>query len=62
MKLRHQLLSLALAALLLYLPSVEAQKLKKIPRLGFISMSPSSAGGQNLEALRFGLRDLGYGR
>jgi putative ABC transport system substrate-binding protein len=60
MKLPHQLLSLALAALLFHVPSVEAQQLKKIPRLGFISMSSSSAGGQNLEALRLGLRDLGY--
>jgi putative tryptophan/tyrosine transport system substrate-binding protein len=38
----------------------EAQQPKKIPRIGFVTMTTASAGGQNLEAFRQGLRDLGY--
>jgi len=38
----------------------EAQQPKKIPRIGFFTMTTARAGGQNLEAFRLGLRDLGY--
>ncbi len=38
----------------------QAQQLKKVPRIGFISPSSSSTAGPNLEAFRHGLRDLGY--
>ena len=37
-----------------------AQQPKKVPRIGFIGASSSSTGGHYLEALRHGLRDLGY--
>ena len=39
---------------------VEAQQPARVPRIGFISPSSSSAAGRNLEALRQGLRELGY--
>src|SRR5262245_4135282 len=38
----------------------EAQQPKKIARIGIVSGASSAAGGQNLEAFRQGLRDLGY--
>ena len=37
-----------------------AQTPAKIPRVGFIGASSAAATGRNLEALRQGLRDLGY--
>jgi ABC-type uncharacterized transport system substrate-binding protein len=40
--------------------SVEAQQPKRIPRIGFISPASSPTAAPNLEALRHGLRDLGY--
>jgi putative ABC transport system substrate-binding protein len=47
--------------LTVFLPSVsEAQQSRKISRIGFISPASSSTAGPNLEALRQGLRDLGY--
>ena len=52
----------SLSTLLLFgfLNLAEAQQLKKFPRLGFVALSSSTSGGQNLEAFRQGLRDLGY--
>jgi len=38
----------------------QAQQPKKIPRVGFIGASSSSAGSHYLEAFRRGLRELGY--
>jgi ABC-type uncharacterized transport system substrate-binding protein len=38
----------------------EAQQTKNIPRIGFISPTSSAAHGHYFEALRQGLRDLGY--
>ena len=38
----------------------EAQQAKKVSRIGFISPSSAATAGHNLEALRHGLRDLGY--
>ena len=57
---KKQLSWLATPLLLVCLSSVEAQQLKKAPRLGFVALSSSVAGGGNLEAFRQGLRDLGY--
>ena len=38
----------------------EAQQLKKVPRIGFLSGSPPSSIKDRTEAFRQGLRDLGY--
>src|SRR5688572_27183637 len=40
--------------------SAESQQPKRIPRIGFISPASSPTAAPNLEALRHGLRDLGY--
>jgi putative tryptophan/tyrosine transport system substrate-binding protein len=40
--------------------SAQAQQPKRMARIGFISPSSSSTAGPNLEALRHGLRDIGY--
>jgi putative ABC transport system substrate-binding protein len=54
-------LSFAVALLLPLTSSVQAQKPKKIPRIGYVSGTgdPSNP-GPYVEALRGGLRDLGY--
>src|SRR5207237_10367226 len=39
---------------------VEAQQLKKVPQIGFLSSSSPSAVSARLEAFRQGLRDLRY--
>jgi putative ABC transport system substrate-binding protein len=50
-----------LCAIVVSLPLLaEAQEPKKIPQIGFIAMTSPVGGGQNLEAFRQGLRDLGY--
>ena len=40
--------------------SAEAQQTRKLTRIGFVAGTSPTAGGQNLEAFRQGLRDLGY--
>ena len=39
---------------------VEAQQLKKVPRIAYLAASPASANVGRLEAFRHGLRELGY--
>jgi putative ABC transport system substrate-binding protein len=52
---------LALCAMLFALcVTAEAQEARKVSRVGFISPQSSATGGRNIEALRQGLRDLGY--
>src|SRR5215831_10362177 len=49
------------AILLVHIPPAGAQQLKKIPRIGYISVSGNAnRPGRNVEAFREGLRDLGY--
>jgi putative ABC transport system substrate-binding protein len=51
---------LALASGLLAAPlAVEAQP-PKVPRLGFLGISPAAAYASRIEGLRQGLRELGY--
>src|SRR5919197_839047 len=38
----------------------EAQQPTKVPRIGFLSAPPASAMSDRIEALRQGLRELGY--
>jgi putative tryptophan/tyrosine transport system substrate-binding protein len=59
-KVRQKLLLVGLAALVLRSVPMDAQQLKKMPRVGFVALSTAAAGGQNLEAFRAGLRDVGY--
>jgi putative tryptophan/tyrosine transport system substrate-binding protein len=58
---KRKLASFALCAMLfaLWLP-VEAQQPNKIPRIGYLSISSSSASAHRIEAFRQGLRDVGY--
>ena len=60
-ELSKDIIRFALAALFLALYSwAEAQQAVKIPRIGVLSpISPGNT-AQNLQALRVGLRDLGY--
>jgi hypothetical protein len=48
-----------LAILLTCLHAAEAQQPRTIPLIGFIAITSSAAAGQNLEAFRQGLRELG---
>ena len=49
------------AILLVFIPSAEAQQPKEIPRIGYVSgTGDRSNPGPYVEALRRGLRDLGY--
>jgi putative tryptophan/tyrosine transport system substrate-binding protein len=53
--------ALAMAALLLAIGSSEAQQPTKIPRIGYVSGTGSATNqGPYVDALRQGLRDLGY--
>jgi len=53
--------TLALCAVLFALcPSVEAQQPKKVPRIGVLYSGSPSSNAASREALRQGLRDLGY--
>jgi putative ABC transport system substrate-binding protein len=40
--------------------TAEAQRPKRIPRIGFLGLGPASAWRSQVEAMRAGLRDLGY--
>jgi len=53
----RKFLPFAIYALLVLCPSAEAQQSKKLPRIGYLSRSRSSA---DVEAFRQGLHDLGY--
>ena len=66
-KIIHVALSTLLFALsflgamsLVFGPSVEAQQLKKVPRIGYLTVTSPSASAPNSEAFREGLRQLGY--
>jgi putative ABC transport system substrate-binding protein len=39
---------------------VKAQRVKKIPRIGYLHSGPAATPPASLEAFRQGLRDLGY--
>jgi putative ABC transport system substrate-binding protein len=58
---RKNVMRLMLCALLfaLCLPA-EAQQPKKVPRIGFLALTPPSALSTRVEAFRQGLRELGY--
>jgi putative tryptophan/tyrosine transport system substrate-binding protein len=62
MRLRHRLFQLGLAAMLLSLSfPVEAQQTAKIPRIGYVSGTGNALNqGPYVEALRQGLKELGY--
>jgi len=58
---KARVLSILFVVVLLAVAEIaEAQQPKKVPRIGFVAMTSSAGGGQNLEAFRRGLRDLGY--
>src|ERR1043166_1354541 len=58
---RRTVIPLLIAVLLITVFSAEAQQPGKIPRIGYISGTGSRADpGPYVEALRQGLRDLGY--
>jgi hypothetical protein len=40
--------------------AAEAQQSAKVPRIGFLGLPPASSFEKQVEALRAGLRDLGY--
>src|SRR4030095_11799972 len=52
--------SVLLTVLLLTVYPAEAQQLTKVPRIGFLLASSLSANSARIEALRQGLRELGY--
>ena len=57
----HKTVFLAFSAVLFALcVPVEAQQLKKVPRIGYLSVSTPSAMADRIEAFRQGLRELGY--
>src|SRR5262245_35771109 len=51
---------LVVATLLSTASFVEAKQPKKIPRIGYLSISSSSDSAHRIEAFRQGLRDVGY--
>jgi putative tryptophan/tyrosine transport system substrate-binding protein len=55
----RKLIGFAFTALLFAFRSAEAQEFKKVPRIGFLTSSPSSFPDRN-DAFRRGLRELGY--
>ena len=57
----HSVLALALCALLFALSvSAQAQQAKKIPRIGYLGITPPSAMAARYGAFRQGLREFGY--
>jgi len=54
------LISVLCAMLFALCSSAEAQQTKKVPRIGFLSATSSSAIAARVEAFRQGLRELGY--
>jgi ABC-type uncharacterized transport system substrate-binding protein len=58
---QHSVLCAALCALLFALCSVaEAQQPKKVPHVGYLTVSPLSSNASRNEAFRQGMRELGY--
>jgi putative ABC transport system substrate-binding protein len=57
---RKFLIWLLATGLLITAQSTEAQEGKKVPRIGFLSAGSSSTYSPRIEALRQGLRELGY--
>jgi putative ABC transport system substrate-binding protein len=58
---KAKLIVYALSALILTrIHLAEAQQLKKVPRIGYLSSTSSSAGSSRIEAFRQGLRELEY--
>jgi ABC-type uncharacterized transport system substrate-binding protein len=58
---RKRFFGLTLSALLFVLcASVEAQQGGKVPRIGYVSLTGTSASDRSFTALREGLQDLGY--
>jgi putative ABC transport system substrate-binding protein len=58
---RNKLFRFALCAMLLALSSsAEAQQPTKVPRIGYLIVPALSANAAHIEALRQGLRELGY--
>ena len=58
---KPKIICCALCALLFALcVSVQAQQPKQVPRIGFLTTSPSSTFPDRIEAFRQGLRELGY--
>jgi putative tryptophan/tyrosine transport system substrate-binding protein len=56
-----RLFGFAVCVLLALCSFAEAQQIKKLPRIGFVSVSGDpNTPGRNIEAFRQGLRDLGY--
>ena len=53
---------LVTAILLVSFHQAEAQQPKKVPRIGFLGLPSASSFGKQMEALRAGLRDLGYSK
>ena len=58
---KHKLLRSTLCSLLVALSfSVEAQQAKKVPLIGYLPGSSFSTAKRNVDAIRQGLRELGY--
>jgi putative ABC transport system substrate-binding protein len=60
MRFSHTVFSLVLALGVLAAPLAQAQPAGKVYRIGWLSPTTSLAGASELEALRAGLRELGY--
>jgi hypothetical protein len=50
-----------IASVLLAVPAVRAQQSGKVHRIGILEAIPASQNAANLDALRKGLLELGYG-
>src|SRR5262249_817771 len=60
-KMNQRISALALCAMLFALcSSAEAQQPRQVPRIGFLTAGSASTIAARIEALRQGLRDLGY--
>jgi putative ABC transport system substrate-binding protein len=57
---RRDFISLPVGAVVAWPLVVRAQHAGKVPRIGYLGFGPASAYDTRLEALRAGLRDLGY--
>ena len=57
---RRRFLSAAAGSLLAVPLSASAQQPRNVARIGFLGLAPASAWASPVEALRAGLRDLGY--
>lgn len=57
---RRRAFIIALGGAAIWPPASRAQTPAKIARIGFLGLAPASAWSGEVEALRAGLRDLGY--